>query len=52
MGFAGPDDKSLKPTAVAAAFSYASAQLDDPTPVISYVGVLQQALRDLSAWVE
>lgn len=30
----------------------ASAQLDDPTRVVSYVGVLQQALRDLSAWVE
>jgi len=25
---------------------------DDPTHTISYLGVLQQALRDLSAWVE
>ncbi|WP_207904661.1 PKD domain-containing protein [Novosphingobium sp. PhB165] len=25
---------------------------DDPSRVISYIGVLQQALRDLSAWVE
>lgn len=30
----------------------ASNQLDDPTRVVSYIGVLQQALRDLSAWVE
>lgn len=30
----------------------ASGQLDDPTRVVSYLGVLQQALRDLSAWVE
>lgn len=27
-------------------------QLGDPTRAISYIGVLQQALRDLSAWVE
>jgi len=27
-------------------------QLEDPTRVVSYIGVLQQALRDLSAWVE
>lgn len=27
-------------------------QLEDPTRVISYLGVLQQALRDLSLWVE
>jgi hypothetical protein len=27
-------------------------QLEDPTRVVSYLGVLQQALRDLSAWVE
>lgn len=25
---------------------------DDPTRVVSYLGVLQQALRDLAAWVE
>jgi hypothetical protein len=30
----------------------ASSQLDDPTRVVSYLGVLQQALRDLSLWVE
>lgn len=30
----------------------ASGQLDDPTRVVSYLGVLQQALRDLSQWVE
>jgi hypothetical protein len=30
----------------------AKGQLDDPTRVISYTGLLQQALRDLSAWVE
>lgn len=30
----------------------ASNQLDDPTRVVSYLGVLQQALRDLSNWVE
>jgi hypothetical protein len=30
----------------------ASSQLDDPTRVVSYLGVLQQALLDLSAWVE
>lgn len=29
-----------------------SNQLDDPTRVVSYLGVLQQALRDLSLWVE
>jgi len=29
-----------------------SSQLDDPTRAVSYLGVLQQALRDLSAWVE
>ncbi len=29
-----------------------SSQLDDPTHAVSYLGVLQQALRDLSAWVE
>ncbi len=28
------------------------SQLDDPTHAVSYLGVLQQALRDLSAWVE
>jgi hypothetical protein len=27
-------------------------QLEDATRVVSYLGVLQQALRDLSAWVE
>ena len=27
-------------------------QQSDPTHTVSYVGVLQQALRDLSAWVE
>lgn len=27
-------------------------QLDDPTHAVAYIGVLQQALRDLSAWVE
>ena len=27
-------------------------QLDDPTHAVSYIGVLQQALRDLSKWVE
>jgi hypothetical protein len=27
-------------------------RLEDPTRVVSYEGVLQQALRDLSAWVE
>ncbi len=27
-------------------------QLEDPTRAVSYLGVLQQALRDLSAWVE
>jgi len=27
-------------------------QLEDPTRVVSYQGVLQQALRDLAAWVE
>tara|TARA_Y100001980_G_scaffold46342_1_gene30256 strand:+ start:49532 stop:51652 length:2121 start_codon:yes stop_codon:yes gene_type:complete len=27
-------------------------QLDDPTRAVSYIGVLQQTLRDLSAWVE
>jgi hypothetical protein len=26
--------------------------LEDPTQAVSYLGVLQQALRDLSAWVE
>ncbi|MBN7812772.1 hypothetical protein J0A68_17590 [Algoriphagus sp. H41] len=30
----------------------ASGQLDDNTRVVSYLGVLQQALRDLSQWVE
>jgi hypothetical protein len=30
----------------------ATEQLDDPTHAVSYLGVLQQALRDLSAWVE
>lgn len=30
----------------------ATRQLDDPTRVVSYLGVLHQALRDLSAWVE
>ena len=30
----------------------AASQLDDPTHAVSYIGVLQQALRDLSAWVE
>lgn len=30
----------------------ATSQLDDPTRVVSYLGVLQQALRDLSFWVE
>jgi len=30
----------------------ATDQLDDPTRVVSYTGVLQQALRDLSQWVE
>ena len=25
---------------------------EDPTRTVSYVGVLQQALRDVSAWVE
>lgn len=29
-----------------------ASQLDDPTHAVSYIGVLQQALRDLSAWVE
>jgi len=29
-----------------------SSQLDDPTRVVGYMGVLQQALRDLSNWVE
>ncbi|MFC0205790.1 PKD domain-containing protein [Novosphingobium soli] len=29
-----------------------SAQQDDPARVVSYLGVLQQALRDLAAWVE
>lgn len=29
-----------------------SSQLDDATHAVSYLGVLQQALRDLSAWVE
>jgi hypothetical protein len=28
------------------------SQLDDPTHAVGYLGVLQQALRDLSAWVE
>ncbi len=27
-------------------------QLDDPTRAVSYLGVLQQALHDVSAWVE
>lgn len=27
-------------------------QLEDPTHAVSYIGVLHQALRDLSAWVE
>ena len=30
----------------------AASQLDDATHAVSYIGVLQQALRDLSAWVE
>ncbi|MCB0850903.1 MAG: hypothetical protein KDD63_01570, partial [Bacteroidetes bacterium] len=30
----------------------ADNQLDDKTRVVSYIGVLQQALRDLSQWVE
>lgn len=30
----------------------AASQLDDSTHAVSYIGVLQQALRDLSAWVE
>lgn len=29
-----------------------ATQLEDPTRVVSYLGVLQQALRDLSRWVE
>jgi hypothetical protein len=29
-----------------------AGQLEDPTHAVSYLGVLQQALRDLSAWVE
>lgn len=29
-----------------------ASQLDDPTHVVSYTGVLQQALLDLSDWVE
>ncbi len=29
-----------------------STQQEDPTHTVSYLGVLQQALRDLSAWVE
>lgn len=29
-----------------------SAKQEDPTRTVSYLGVLQQALRDLSAWVE
>jgi len=29
-----------------------SSQLDDPTHAVGYLGVLQQALRDLSDWVE
>lgn len=29
-----------------------AGQLDDPTHAVGYLGVLQQALRDLSAWVE
>ncbi|TXC70276.1 tannase/feruloyl esterase family alpha/beta hydrolase [Sphingomonas ginsenosidivorax] len=29
-----------------------SATQEDPTRTVSYLGVLQQALRDLSAWVE
>ena len=29
-----------------------ATQLEDPTHAVSYLGVLQQALRDLSAWVE
>ncbi|WP_245576512.1 hypothetical protein [Flexithrix dorotheae] len=29
-----------------------ASQLDDPTHAVSYLGVLQQALRDLSDWVE
>jgi len=29
-----------------------SAAQEDPTRTVSYIGVLQQALRDLSAWVE
>lgn len=29
-----------------------SATQEDPTQTVSYLGVLQQALRDLSAWVE
>lgn len=29
-----------------------ASQLDDPNHAVSYLGVLQQALRDLSAWVE
>lgn len=29
-----------------------AGQLEDPTRVVSYLGVLHQALRDLSAWVE
>ena len=28
------------------------AQLDDPTRVVPYLGVLNQALRDLAAWVQ
>ncbi|MFV0266383.1 MAG: hypothetical protein ACK5HT_04530, partial [Draconibacterium sp.] len=30
----------------------AASQLDDATHAVSYIGVLQQSLRDLSAWVE
>lgn len=30
----------------------AASQLDDATHAVSYIGILQQALRDLSAWVE
>jgi hypothetical protein len=29
-----------------------AGQLEDPTRVVDYLGVLHQALRDLSAWVE
>ncbi|BBE17347.1 hypothetical protein AQPE_1497 [Aquipluma nitroreducens] len=30
----------------------AASQLDDANRAVSYIGILQQALRDLSAWVE